>query len=144
MGRPRIDSVARAVRGYLPPPADLAPAQRNRWKSELAHFPPGYFAPADTPALVHYLVVLEEFDRVLAAHKRARGDAKNATAKELRAVSKTLTVLQRALRMFPTGRASRALAGNLANDPAEAIRARCEPGEEPWERIFREAEASNR
>jgi|GEM_PF-1513232 len=145
MGRPRIDSEARAVRSHLPPPADLARAQRKRWESELAHFPPAYFTPADTPALLHYLVVLEEFDRVLAAHRRARGAEKNVTAKELRAVSKTLTVLQRALRMFPTGRASRALAGNLANDPGEAVLARCRPGEEPWECIFREsADASKR
>lgn len=143
MGRPRMNSEARVMYGRLPPPASLAASQRRRWERELAHFPPAYFTPADTPALLHYLVVLEEFDRVLSAHRHARGAEKNATAKELRAVSKTLTVLQRALRMFPTGRASRALAGNLANDPGEAVRARCRPGEEPWECIFREsAEAS--
>jgi len=139
MGRPHIDHEARVMRSRMPPPAGLALAQRKRWESELAHFPPTYFTPADTPALLHYLVVLEEFDRVLAAHRRARGSAKNGTAKELRAVSKTLTVLQRALRMFPTGRASRALAGNLASDPSEAVLARCRPGEEPWECLFRES-----
>lgn len=139
MSRPRKDDFCN-VQGQLAPPP-LEPGLLRLWHREFDRFPAGYFTACDVSGMVLYLHTLAEFDAALLRAKRARSVAtQREERKELRAISRPLVALMRALRMFPSTRAHPTTMGRLANDPAKQVAP--ENDEPGWRTMLREAGAS--
>ncbi|HEY5805392.1 MAG TPA: hypothetical protein VIT90_17065 [Lysobacter sp.] len=137
MGRPRKDDLVN-VRGQLaPPPLDAA--MRRLWHREFDRFPAGYFVPADINGMLLYLNTLAEYEAARQRVQHARAAAKREERRELRAITRQLIVLMRALRMLTSTRAHPTTMGRLAHDAAkQAAPATDEPA---WRVMMREAGA---
>ena len=110
-----------SLHGQLAPPP-LEPALVRLWHREFDRFPAGYFMPADVSGMRVYLETLAEYEAARLRVQRARSvHTKREERKELRAITRPLLALMRALRMFSSTRTHPATMGRLASAPAKQV-----------------------
>lgn len=145
MGRPRKDPSA-IVHPRVQPPAQISERMRALWEREFDRFPPGYYLPVDTNAMLTYLHVVSEYDAAMACAAAAKKPAEARMARaEVRAIRKQLVTMQRALRMYPSNRSDPDRMTGLAAQPTAQRGEETEEAEqEPaWRALFRQSGASN-
>jgi len=142
MGRPRKDPGA-VIHPRVQPPAEISERMRALWEREFNRFPPGYYLPVDTNAMLTYLHVVSEYDAAMARAAVAKKPADGRMARtEVRAIRKQLVTMQRALRMYPSNRSDPDRMTGLAAQPSapQAQQGDAEQEQEPaWRALFRQS-----
>lgn len=139
MGRPRKDASA-VIHPRVQPPAEISERMRALWEREFNRFPPGYYLPVDTNAMLTYLHVVSEYDAAMARAAAATKEAAGRVCRnEVRAIRKQLVTMQRALRMYPSNRSDPDRMTGIAARPVpqqqdETAEAEAEPA---WRAMFR-------